>query len=40
MASRGYEDDYEKLYREKILDRLDVSILNEEEDTEKEGDAQ
>lgn len=40
VASRGYEDDYEKLYREKILDRLDVSILNEEEDTEKEGDDQ
>jgi len=40
VASRGYEDEYEKLYREKVLDRIDVSILNEEEDTEKEEDGQ
>lgn len=40
VAQKGYEDEYEKLYREKVLDRLDVAVLNElsaASETETEG---
>lgn len=36
IAQRGYEDEYEKLYRSMVLDGLDISLLNTEDETETE----
>jgi len=42
VAQKGYEDEYEKLYREKVLDGIDITMLNNmastEEETEKESE--
>lgn len=36
-VSRGYEDDYEKLYRSEVLDGLDITSLNEAAEDETEA---
>lgn len=39
VAQKGYEDNYEKLYRSKVLDGLNVSLLNSKDETEAETEA-
>lgn len=36
VVSEGYEDEYEKLYRDIVLDDLDVGLLNETSESEEE----
>ena len=40
VVQRGFEDEYEKLYRKTVLDGINVSLLNQETDTEAESEAE
>lgn len=40
VVQRGFEDEYEKLYRKTVLDGINVSLLNQETDTEAESETE
>ena len=40
VVQAGFEDEYEKLYRTTVLDGINVSLLNQETDTEAESETE
>lgn len=39
VVQRGFEDEYEKLYRKTVLDGINVSLLNQKTETEPETES-
>ena len=40
VAQKGYEDDYEKLYRSRVLGGLNIALLNSSDETEAETETE